>query len=105
MYYINFVLRDENLFFVIIFWSFVMSKNCENSIREAAYYLWENAGSPAGQDEYFWSLALSQVSGSSCKKASCSASSSKAKSSSAVAKKPAVKKAPATTKKASAVSK
>jgi hypothetical protein len=35
--------------------------NCnENAIREAAYYLWQNAGCPAGQDEKFWSMAVEQ---------------------------------------------
>ena len=29
-----------------------MVKNNENAIKEAAYYLWENAGRPMGQDEY-----------------------------------------------------
>ena len=41
----------------------------ENSIREAAYYLWQNAGCPNGNDEYFWSKAVEQLnSKSSCKK-------------------------------------
>ena len=39
-----------------------MVKNNENAIKEAAYYLWENAGRPMGQDEYFWSLAVAQFS-------------------------------------------
>ena len=34
----------------------------ENSIREAAYYLWQNAGCPQGNDEYFWSQAVEQLS-------------------------------------------
>ena len=37
--------------------------NCnENCIREAAYYLWQNAGCPSGQDEKFWSMAVEQIS-------------------------------------------
>ena len=33
----------------------------ENSIREAAYYLWQNAGCPQGNDEYFWTKAIEQL--------------------------------------------
>lgn len=60
--------------------------NCnENYVREAAYYLWQNAGCPSGQDEKFWSMALEQLgacsqksstSKSGCKK-SCSSSATK----------------------------
>jgi len=51
----------------------------ENSIREAAYYLWQNAGCPQGNDEYFWSQAIEQLSPKSCsKKSSCKASTSSA---------------------------
>ena len=43
--------------------------NCnENYIREAAYYLWQNAGCPSGQDEKFWSMALEQFANCSCSK-------------------------------------
>ncbi|MGN0914328.1 MAG: DUF2934 domain-containing protein, partial [Alphaproteobacteria bacterium] len=52
-----------------------MVKNNENAIREAAYYIWQNAGCPQGQDEVFWSMAVEQICGcnnkSSCKKSSC----------------------------------
>ena len=51
----------------------------ENSIREAAYYLWQNAGCPNGNDEYFWSKAVEQLNTktsskktTSCSKTSCS---------------------------------
>ena len=47
----------------------------ENSIREAAYYLWQNAGCPNGNDEYFWSKAVEQLNKSSKKSTSCSKSS------------------------------
>ena len=59
--------------------------NCnENYIKEAAYYLWQNAGCPSGQDEKFWSMALEQYANCSCStsskksccKKSCSTSSS-----------------------------
>ncbi len=59
--------------------------NNEQAIREAAYYLWQNAGCPNGQDNYFWNEALKQL--NCCNKSSCnkksSASSSKKTSSSA----------------------
>jgi len=53
----------------------------ENYIREAAYYNWQNAGCPSGQDEYFWTMAINQLYGTSCNSA-CSCSSSSKKSSS-----------------------
>lgn len=57
--------------------------NCnENYIKEAAYYLWQNAGCPNGQDEKFWSMALEQCASSnkkSCCKKSGSASCAAAK--------------------------
>ena len=65
-----------------------MTKNYnETYIREAAYYNWQNAGCPSGQDEYFWNQAICQLYGtkSSCgcgKKTttkSCSTKSSSAK--------------------------
>ena len=52
-----------------------MVKYNENSIKEAAYYLWENAGRPMGQDEYFWSLAVAQFS-NNCKSSSCKSNTS-----------------------------
>ena len=62
-----------------------MSNN-ENCIREAAYYLWQNAGCPSGQDEKFWSMAVEQISScskstakKSCCKKSCASSSSSVK--------------------------
>ncbi len=51
-----------------------MVKYNENAIKEAAYYLWENAGRPMGQDEYFWSLAIAQFSNNS--KSSCKSNTS-----------------------------
>ena len=55
----------------------------EQAIKEAAYYLWQNAGCPNGQDNYFWNEALKQL--NCCNKSSCnkkSASSTKKASSS-----------------------
>ena len=63
----------------------------ENAIREAAYYIWQNAGCPQGQDEKFWMMAVEQLTGGKC----CCSKSSSAKSTScksASAKKAAPKK-------------
>lgn len=50
----------------------------ENYIKEAAYYNWQNAGCPSGQDEYFWNMAINQLYGKSssktCASKSCSSS-------------------------------
>ena len=53
----------------------------ENYVKEAAYYNWQNAGCPSGQDEYFWNMAMNQLYGTSSK-SSCKSSSSKSCSSS-----------------------
>ena len=58
-----------------------MVKLNENAVKEAAYYNWQNAGCPQGNDEYFWAMALEQLSYSN--KTSCSKTSSATKSSSA----------------------
>lgn len=55
-----------------------MVKINENAIREAAYYNWQNAGCPQGQDEYFWQMAVEQLTNCNC---NCSCSSSKKTSS------------------------
>jgi len=55
----------------------------ENAIREAAYYIWQNAGCPSGQDAQHWAMAVEQLSSCSCKKSS---SSSKKSSSSCASK-------------------
>ncbi len=60
-----------------------MMKNNEKAIQEAAYFIWQNAGCPQGQDEYFWSMAVEQINNlnKSCNKksssSSCKSSSSK----------------------------
>jgi len=55
-----------------------MIKNNEKAIQEAAYFIWQNAGCPQGQDEYFWSMAVEQINSlSSCSKKSSSSSSKK----------------------------
>ena len=55
----------------------------ENAIREAAYYIWQNAGCPNGQEAQHWAMAVEQLSSCSCKKTS---SSSKKSSSSCASK-------------------
>ncbi len=46
----------------------------ENAIREAAYYIWQNAGCPSGQDAQHWAMAVEQLSSCSSKKTSSSSS-------------------------------
>ena len=60
--------------------------NNEQAIKEAAYYLWQNAGCPNGQDNYFWNEALKQL---NCNKSSCckKSSTSSSKKSSTSSKK------------------
>lgn len=53
----------------------------ENLIREAAYYNWQNAGCPFGQDEKFWNMAIEQIYGSKATQSCCKTSSSKKTSS------------------------
>lgn len=70
--------------------------NCnENYIREAAYYLWQNAGCPNGQDEKFWSLAVEQLSSCSCKKSCCKKTSTSSASSKKTASKSTASKSTA----------
>lgn len=66
--------------------------NNEQAIKEAAYYLWQNAGCPNGQDNYFWNEALKQL--NKCNKSSCckKSSTSSSKKSSTSAKKTASSK-------------
>lgn len=66
-------------------------KNNENAIREAAYFIWENAGCPFGNDDYFWALAVEQINGKG-KGAGKSSASSMKKSSSGLLKKTSFKK-------------
>ena len=71
-----------------LFLELVIMVNNEQAIREAAYYLWQNAGCPNGQDNYFWNEALKQL--NCCNKSSCnkkSSSTSAKKSSSTSTKK------------------
>ncbi|MBR2300107.1 MAG: DUF2934 domain-containing protein [Alphaproteobacteria bacterium] len=57
-----------------------MATKCnENYIREAAYYLWQNAGCPMDQDEKFWSMAVAQISSCNCSNSGCKKSSSTTK--------------------------
>ena len=76
--------------FIEFYLELVIMVNNEQAIREAAYYIWQNAGCPSGQDEYFWSMAVEQIS-KNCNKSSCAKKSSSSKTSSC-AKKPCAKK-------------
>lgn len=70
------------VFTKILFGVYVMVKNNEQAIREAAYFIWQNAGCPQGQDEYFWSMAVEQFNNSNSKSSSKSSSAAKKCSSS-----------------------
>ena len=79
--------------FIVFFLELVTMKNNEQAIREAAYYIWQNAGCPSGQDEYFWSMAVEQLSKKNNCKVSCAKkSSSSAKKTTSAAKKSTSKK-------------
>ena len=69
--------------------------NNEQAIREAAYYIWQNAGCPSGQDEYFWSMAVEQLS-KCCNKSSCAKKSSSKTAVKSASKSCATKKASST---------
>ena len=75
-----------------------MIKNNEKAIQEAAYFIWQNAGCPMGQDEYFWAMAVEQINknNSSCNSKKCSSSKSSCKSS--VSKVSAAKKSASSAK-------
>lgn len=75
----------------------------ENLVREAAYYNWQNAGCPFGQDEKFWNMAIEQIYGSKATKSCCSSSCSSKKAATKTASKTASKTA--TKKPASSTSK
>ncbi|MDD4556572.1 MAG: DUF2934 domain-containing protein [Alphaproteobacteria bacterium] len=82
-----------------------MSKCSEKSIQEAAYYLWQNNGCPAGSDEYFWSKAVEQLSNCNCTKSSKASTSSAAKKTSTTTKKASASTSKTITKKATTSSK
>ncbi len=69
-----------------------MVKFNENAIREAAYYNWQNAGCPQGKDEYFWSMAVQQLSKKCTSSACCKKSSTKSVAKKKVATKKSSKK-------------
>lgn len=51
----------------------------ENAIREAAYYIWQNAGCPSGMESQHWAMAIEQLYNKNSK--SCNSSSKKCSSS------------------------
>ena len=67
-----------------------MAKFSDKAIQEAAYYIWQNAGCPAGNDDYFWAMAVEQLNGSNKSKTTTAASAATTKKS--PAKKPVAKK-------------
>lgn len=48
----------------------------ENAIKEAAYYIWQNAGCPSGLEAQHWMMAVEQVS-CNCSSNSCKSSAKK----------------------------
>ena len=95
------------MFTELLFGVKIMIKNNEKAIQEAAYYIWQNAGCPQGQDEYFWAMAVEQINNnnkscnslkkcSNSKSSSCKSSASKktstAKKTSSSAKSSSAKK-------------
>lgn len=80
-----------------------MSKLNENAIREAAYFMWQNAGSPSGNDEYFWTLAVEQY-GNCNKKSACKSTSNSCSSTKKASTKTAAKTSNTAKKSASAKS-
>lgn len=76
-----------------------MVKLNDNAIREAAYYNWQNAGCPQGNDEYFWAMAIEQLSNCSCNSKSCSSTAKKTSSKSSSTTKAAACKSSSSTKK------
>ena len=73
-----------------------MNKFNDKAIQEAAYYIWQNAGCPQGQDEYFWTMAVEQLS-CNCNKSSCCKKSSSNSKTSAAKKTSAPKKTASST--------
>ena len=75
--------------------------NNENAIREAAYYIWQDANCPEGKDELFWTMATEQMNSccssksksTACKKTTCKKAAATASVSKPAAKKATVKKA------------
>ncbi len=80
-----------------------MVKNNEEAIRIAAYYNWQNAGCPNGQDEYFWTMAVEQLSNNnsktSCSKSSCNSKKTTSKTTSCKSTKSAACKTSSSSKK------
>ena len=66
--------------------------NNENAIREAAYYLWQNNGCPAGRDQEFWAMAVEQLNSSSCKSSCKKTTTKKASASKTSTRKSCAKK-------------
>lgn len=77
----------------------------ENAIREAAYYLWQNAGCPNGNDQQYWAMAIEQLSCNNSCNCTKSSSSSKKCSTTSSSKTAPKKTASSTASKTSSSSK
>ena len=53
----------------------------ENAIREAAYYIWKNAGCPSNTSLQDWNAAIQQLSACSCNNKTTSKNTSSVKTS------------------------
>lgn len=67
----------------------------ENAIKEAAYYIWQNAGCPSGMETQHWAMAIEQLNNCKCSSKSCSSSKKCSTSASTTSKKTSSKTASA----------
>jgi len=70
----------------------MVNNSNENAIREAAYFIWQNAGCPTGRDQEFWAMAVEQFNSCNSKSSSKKSCSSSKKSTSATCKSALAKK-------------
>ena len=70
----------------------MVNNSNENAIREAAYFIWQNAGCPSGRDQEFWAMAVEQFNCCNSKSSSKKSCSSSKKSTTATCKSTTAKK-------------
>ena len=70
----------------------MVNNSNENAIREAAYFIWQNAGCPSGRDQEFWAMAVEQFNCCNSKSSSKMSCSSSKKSTTATCKSTTAKK-------------